>query len=587
MDLFEEMKKEKKSDERNYIARKILKIAAGADDLVEPTVQAIKKEKNDTVKYSLLNILSKIGTDSAIDGIIKMTKDKSDYIVKASLAFLNDFKTPAISQALREIILTTKNETHLRDALYGFYYYIVGSEAEANLDLIIDVMKNNNFKFLLNYISRLGELSKKMYSEKILTALEDISQKHKNPEFRLKATETIDKISTEILIKIGNNECEIEKNGRLVVPSLMDGDLSKVDWGEHASKVKELRIQYSYLKSLSGIGVLSELKTLGLEMSLMEGGQMVHQKTILEDISALSNCPNLLNVDFPMGKISNLDGLANHPNLGIINLSGNEIEKIEGLTNLPKLFSLNLSNNKIKQISGLDDLPSLNHLDLSYNEFTQIKGLQNLKRLITINLGNNSYLPKKNVTDAQKLVAKCAGVSLGPEEPKDLSKPNIHPLKHILLEENVEDKCLYCKNPVPSGGNQQVKCEKELQKIVFLSNSKIPNSITEYNDVVAPQSRMVTGYKSTPNSYESFTTKTVSMRGTSKKTKRKIGNLNGKVFLSLAGTVCKACSENFLESVDKILKKITRKGSADAIDKSISYVEDRYYSNIKYWMKKI
>lgn len=594
MDLFEEMKKKKKTSDRNYIARQILKFASGADVLVEPTVQALKKEKSNTVKYTLLKILSKIGTDSAIEGLKQMAYD-NEYIAKTAVSYIGNFKTASSSQALREIVLTTKNEECIRRALPLLFGRIISlgfeSEGEKNLDAILEVVKKFKYESLKSYISSLGNLSRKGYNEKIMAVLKDISNNHRNSDFRREAAETIEKASIPApilnIIQIGNKECEIDKNGRLEIKTLREGVLPKVDWGNYASKVEVLNVQNSLVKSLSGIEALIELKKISIGIRILGGREIIRQKSKLEDISALSHCPKLITLELSMNNISNLDGIANHPNLRFIDLSDNEIEKIEGLTNVPKVLSLNLSKNKIKEISGLDGLTNLNHLDLSYNKITQIKGLQNLKHLITINLEGNLYLPKANVNDAQKLVAQCAGVSLGPEEPKDFSKPHIRPLKHILLEENVEDHCLYCKNPVPSDGNQQVKCENKLKKIVFSANSKIPKSKTEYSTVEAPQSRQVIGYKRTPNPYDSFRTYTVRTGGKTEKTKRKVSNLNGKLFSSLAGTVCEACSEKFLESVDKILKRIAVKGSAEAIYKSISNVEENYNSLIINWMSKI
>ena len=590
MDLFEEMNKKKKPYDRNYIARQILKFATGADVLVEPTVQALKKEKNNSVKNTLLEILSKIGTDSAIEGLKQMAYD-NEYIAKTAVSYIGNFKTAASSQALREIVLTTKYESCLKRALPILYGRTLSpGEGEKNLDVIIKAIKKFKFETLKRYISSLGNLSRKGYNEKIMAVLKDISNNHRNSNFRREAAKTIENASIPLpilnLVQIGNKEYEIDKDGKLNISTLHEGVLSKVDWGNHASKVEVLNVQNSRLKSLSGIEALTELRKISIGIRILGGREIIREKSKLEDISALSYCPNLITLELSMNNISNLDGIANHPELRYINLSDNEIEIIEGLSNVPKVLSLNLSKNKIKEISGLDGLTRLNDLDLSDNKLTQITGLQNLKHLLTINLEGN-FLSKAKEKDAQKLVALCAGISFGPEEPRDYTKPNIHPLRHILVLENVEDRCLYCKNDIQPSQDQQASCEKKLQQLIFSVNSKIPKSRTEKKTVGRGESRQVIGYKSTANPYSSFTTSTVRTGPKVEKTKRKVGNLNGKLFSSLAGTVCEACSEKFLESVDKILKKVTVKGSAEAIYKSISNMEDSYNSLIKNWMSKI
>jgi len=587
MELFNQMRKKKKWRDRINIAWEIEKIANNSrEDLVEPIIMILTKEKESRIRSKLVDILTKIGTDSAVEGIKQRLNDKDDFIAGKVISHLKQIKTDAAFQAIKEILSTTTKQMLLEDGLgelydriYGTSSYKFESDKEENLNLYIEVLKKYQEKRKIYYVSRLGDFSKKFYFEKCLVALNDISKSHPNPDFRKEAAETINKMSQRI--KIGSSEYDLDKDGRLFMTNrLNEGDLAKANWGNYASKIKELTIYASNITSFSGIEVLTELTTLAIRSRTIISGKSERQKTILEDISALSHCPNLIKIDLSKSNISNLDGLADNPNLREINLSENEIEKIEGLTNLPNLRSLNLSKNKITEISGLDDLTSLEHLDLSDNNIDQISGLENLKLLNSINLNGNMKIPSSlKFLDAQKLVAKCAGVSLGPEVSLSLSKPTIHPLKHVLLEKNVEDRCLYCKNHVAPDQNQQAKCEKKLRKIISSANRKIPTK-----EVIRIQKKAPSSYL-TPGKDGSYIT--IRDPGQYEKIEKLIGNLNGRAFSALAGTVCESCSEQFLESAKKIFKRINTKGSKEQIEYSISNVEKSHKSLIREWIRKI
>jgi len=585
MELFEQMRKKKKWRDRINIAWEIEKIVnKGREDLVEPIIMILTKEKESRIRSKLVDILTKIGTDSAVEGIKQRLNDKDDFIAGHVIEHLSKIKTDVSFQAIKEILVTTKNQDLLRDGLSALYDRIYGyhssgfeSEREVNLDLYIDALKKFQDKSKIHYLYRLGDFSKKFYFEKCLAALKHISQNHPNPDFRKEAADTIGKMSQRI--QMGGSEYDINKNGRVTITSLGEGLLSKANWANHATKVKELEIFGSRIKSLSGIEPLTELTKLFIRLRERVGTSYERKKTALEDISALSHCPNLIKVDLSMSNISNLDGLADHPNLREIDLSDNEIETLKGLTNLPNLISLNLAKNKLTEISGLDDLTSLEHLDLSYNKVSQISGLQNLDHLLTINLVGNPDLGQYRLEDAQKLVAKCAGVSFGPDVSLSLSKPTIHPFKHVLLENNVEDRCLYCKNHVAPVQNQQAKCEKKLRKIISSANRKIPTKEVIRIQRKAPSSRLIVGKD---GNYI-----TVRDPGIYDKIEKLIGNLNGRAFSALAGTICESCSEQFLESAKKIFKRINTKGSKEQIEYSISNVEKSHKSLIKEWIRKI
>ena len=112
MELFEKMKKTKKKLDRHNIAYEIEKIASnGREDLVQPIVNALSKEKQSNIKFRLVNALEKIGTDSAVEALKQMVNDKTE--ADNINSHLKNIRTPASSKAIREILLTTKNEKRM------------------------------------------------------------------------------------------------------------------------------------------------------------------------------------------------------------------------------------------------------------------------------------------------------------------------------------------------------------------------------------------------------------------------------------------------------------------------------------------
>lgn len=576
MDLFEQMRKARKWRDRLHIAEKILDTTyRGAEHLVEPTIQALQKEKSYIVADRTRDILVKIGTDSAVEGIKQTAYGKAGIINDFVVLELEKVKTPAAYQAIKEILFTHNNKIIRNKAIDAIYRSKDWLGEEFAVDTFIKALKIEiDLELGKKLLKTLHWSSVRICTEKITDALIDMSKNHENQEIREEAEEISKKIIGRI--QIGARRFEID-GGRMHISGIREGDLPNADWGDKASTVKGLRISSNKIKSLNGVEALTELTRLRATA------------TSLEDLRAIAYLPNLEELELYNNRIYNLEGLANHSNLKLLSLRGNKIEKIHGLTNLPKLTSLDLSGNKITEISGLNDLVNLENLDLGDNQITKVKGLQNLKYLSKINLKGNPIPTNIRTEEDQILAARCVGVPLdtniGKRYELNPLKPNIRPFVRAILQKNVEDRCFYCKNSVPSGQNHQADCEEKLRNIIFSKNSKIPVYIKETRQTTpSPTSR--TGYEINQGRLKPITIYSWSPRGKTEGVRKYTANFDGKVLSSLAGTLCMDCAAEFLKSVKKVFREVKTRGSANSIILSVNMAVGRHESLIDRWVEK-
>ena len=108
----------------------------------------------------------------------------------------------------------------------------------------------------------------------------------------------------------------------------------------------------------------------------------------LSDISALSNCRNLVRLDLSDNKISDLSPLMDLPALEWLNLADNQIVDLRPLMAMRSLQTVDVSNNAVTGTTALAELSSLKELRLGGNPLSDLSGLSTLSGLETLVLSN-------------------------------------------------------------------------------------------------------------------------------------------------------------------------------------------------------
>ncbi len=109
----------------------------------------------------------------------------------------------------------------------------------------------------------------------------------------------------------------------------------------------------------------------------------------LRDISALSECTNLVTLKLKGNQISDLTPLMNLPNLQNLDVSGNLITDLRPLIGMKKLQILNVSDNLVDETVTVGSIRTLQELDLSGNDLLDnCVGLGKLRQLKVLDLSS-------------------------------------------------------------------------------------------------------------------------------------------------------------------------------------------------------
>ncbi|MCL1866264.1 MAG: hypothetical protein FWF82_02525, partial [Oscillospiraceae bacterium] len=130
---------------------------------------------------------------------------------------------------------------------------------------------------------------------------------------------------------------------------ITDSELAEmVENGEIPLNVTYLRLRTNKISDLQPLSVLTELRTLYLNVTQYTSTTSISSKTIISDISDLS----------PLAGLSKLEYLS---------ISYSQTCDITPLSGLTELRKLHFFKNKIEDFSALFDLPNLNELDIREN----------------------------------------------------------------------------------------------------------------------------------------------------------------------------------------------------------------------------
>ena len=189
----------------------------------------------------------------------------------------------------------------------------------------------------------------------------------------------------------------------------------------------------------------------------------------IQDISVLSTCNNLMELQLSKNKISDISSLSGLHNLKYLTLDNNEISDISPLTELQNLMSLHLNNNNISDISCIGNYRILERIDISNNKISDISVLEN-RRLQELAINNNpitnidlskNYSYQINIdTEQQKYIKNYEGslddinIVLDPIKEVGTSIKIKNPIEYVSMDKvrfenaiyNAEDNTLFIDN---------------------------------------------------------------------------------------------------------------------------------------------
>jgi len=147
--------------------------------------------------------------------------------------------------------------------------------------------------------------------------------------------------------------------------NLADYKISDLTGLENLINVTYLDLQLNYIKDISALAPLSNLKSLLLSNTSSAGFNFV------DDLNPLSNLTGLERLDFSYANISDISPLISMTHLKFLNLSDNNIVDLYPLINMTNMLTLQLKDNEISDINPLVNMTNLQLLDLSWNRIPE------------------------------------------------------------------------------------------------------------------------------------------------------------------------------------------------------------------------
>ncbi len=148
----------------------------------------------------------------------------------------------------------------------------------------------------------------------------------------------------------------------------------------------------------------------------------------ITDLSPLSVCTSLEELDLGDNYIRDISTLLDLPKLRVLDLSGNMISDIRPLMSITTLEHLNLADNKITSVTALSGLKQFKELVLSGNELDDTQSLAKLSSLQILGLKSTGITD----TDLEKLYNLKSLASLSLENNPELTETGVSKLKKKL-----------------------------------------------------------------------------------------------------------------------------------------------------------
>ena len=273
----------------------------------------------------------------------------------------------------------------------------------------------------------------------------------------------------------------IANSTKLIVFWAWNNKINDISALENLINLQDVLLIKNNITGIKGIEKLDKIIKLDLSNNKIKNIDALENSPIyklylddneIQDISVLSTCNNLIELQLSKNKISDISSLSGLHNLGYLTLDNNEISDISPLTGLQNLRSLYLNNNNISDISDISCIGNyriLERIDLSNNKISDISVLEN-RRVHELAINNNpitnidlskNYSYEINIdTEQQKYIKNYEDSSttivivLDPIKVEGNSIKIKNPIEYISMDKvkfrnaiyNAEDNTLFIDN---------------------------------------------------------------------------------------------------------------------------------------------
>ena len=279
-------------------------------------------------------------------------------------------------------------------------------------------------------------------------------------------------INLEYLNLDNNNISDISALKDLVnLKELMLSDNNIIDISPIANATK-LIVFWAWNNKINDISVLENL--INLQDVLLLNNNIT-------EITSIEKLDKIIKLDLSNNKIKNIDALENSP-IYKLYLDDNEIQDISVLSTCNNLIELQLSKNKISDISSLSGLHNLVYLTLGNNEISDISPLTELQYLRSLYLNNNNISDISCIGNYRILERIC----ISNNKISDISVLENRRLKELAINNNPITNIDLSKNY-----SYQINIDTEQQK--YIKNYE--DSWTDINIVLDPIKEVGTSIK--------------------------------------------------------------------------------------------
>ena len=209
-----------------------------------------------------------------------------------------------------------------------------------------------------------------------------------------------DLVNLEQLMLSDNNIIDISpiaNSTKLINFWACNNKINDISVLENLINLQDVLLIKNNITEITSIEKLNKLNRLDLSNNKIKNIDALENSPIyklylddneIQDISVLSTCNNLIELQLSKNKISDISSLSVLHNLGYLTLDNNEISDISPLTELQNLRSLYLNNNNISDISCIGNYRILERIDISNNKISDISVFEN-RRLQELAINNN------------------------------------------------------------------------------------------------------------------------------------------------------------------------------------------------------
>ena len=392
----------------------------------------------------------------------------------------------------------------------------------------------------------------------------------------------------------------LEKLTKLRYLALSNNDISKIEGLENLENLTHLFLGKNTIKQIEGLDNLKKLKLLNID------------NNNLSKITGLENLKELSSLYLNKNQIESMVGIEPLTNLLILELRENNIREISCLEKITKLMQLQLSHNKLTSMKGLENNSVIDFLYLDHNNLETIANIEKMPKLQFLDLQANENLHphlartiknfpvhkqdiipylglrKDEVEEKKTLIDEELKLKVRQQLAKESWERQMNAIpgkvrfKFLrLYKTNTKDKCLYCGQKMSSNENWIDFCQEKIKLLLQEANNKLPEKLRSKITFDLEKGDLRDKYEMKGAMGQKTWQKTGLTEGIIIKDIRmeeqKKTIFSGSDYITPKGTICKKCTEEFVNNVAVVFDSVTSTKSAKRHEKMHQLLQEQYY----------